>query len=65
MKRIAEGIYLNREKGTFEVWFGGEWVYTAKTFDEADSVLSDYYCNTEETDDYEWEPEDFEWEVEE
>ena len=44
----ADGIYKDEKTGKWNVYFGGEWIYTANTYDEADYVLSLEYSTEDE-----------------
>lgn len=41
----ADGIFKDEKTGKFRVYFGGEWIYTARTYDEADYILSLEYSS--------------------
>lgn len=48
----ANGVYKDDQTGKWRVYFGGEWLFTADTYEEADDLLARCYCADDE-DDYE------------
>lgn len=44
----ADGIFKDEKTGKFIVYFGGEWIYTATTYEEADYILSLEYSSDNE-----------------
>ena len=45
-----DGIVKDEYTGKWNVYFGGEWLFTCNTYEQADDLLRDCYCTVE--DDY-------------
>ena len=58
-----DGIRKDPATGKWRVFFGGEWLYTCDTYEQADDLLRDCYCYHDE-DEYDYEEPDYEEEDE-
>lgn len=50
----ADGIYKDERTGKWKVYFGGEWLYTVDTYEEADDLLTECYLPDDEDDCPDW-----------